>query len=291
MKKIIEPYPECDKDFYTKDGLYEEQLLDTVLLSIYGNHDIPSDCEKYDAVRVFNPSETIIDKYAGVYTLKPSILFWYLETPLSIDEYLTKLSHNYKLLLKKSLIYEKNKLNLFVENYINKERLDDFYCLYREQITKIKNGIDVASQDYHEFISNPEKYAGIYIYENNELLAGMLIIKHFNKNTIRAVYMADRKHKKISTSRLLYYHLIEYGIQHNYDYISLGCDPNLYGHIVSVGLLLFKTLAGFKVCDANNFGIDSPKVLEKINKRDKFGDVLIEFYYDDNNNLKRRTIE
>lgn len=280
---LIEPYSEE----HNKCDWVHEKFKDLNIISAYKAPLVELDeiqkNNSIDLLRSYNFSESKQLIRKG-YIAKPSWILWLHENYKSPKSYLSSLGQKDRYFVNKAEreLSSNPEFRIIIEDTIKKEHLDDFYSLYRSSISTLKNGVDLLGDDYKEFLIRKNDFKGIYIYHQNEIIGGVLCIK--KENMLRAIYLATKKaHYSFDITRYLYYTVIKCSIQDKYKYSSLGADPSLYGHMVSIGLFHIKRRMGFKPIPSKFMGEDSLDLFEKVLRVDKSLDgVLLSIGYANN---------
>ncbi|WP_088036563.1 peptidogalycan biosysnthesis protein [Evansella clarkii] len=290
--KLQEPY----SDEVMNRDLIKENFLDLNIISSYKpSYESLIDKEKNNQVDILRAYSTEKhEKYIdNGFIVKPSWVIWILENKRfnNVNEYVTVLNKKDRHSIRKTIKVLNNNPNfkLVVEDVIKEENLKKFYDLYKSNIASMQNGVDLLKSDYKEFLLNKGRYKGIYFYLGDTLIGGVLCIK--KNNMLRAIYLATLKDNiNVNVSRYLYYTLIRVSIEDGYEFTSLGADPTLYGHMVSIGLFRIKRKMGFKPLPSKYMGEDSLDLYEKIVNIEKFNGLAMSLAYE-NNNLSSKKLD
>ncbi|EWG08350.1 MULTISPECIES: peptidogalycan biosysnthesis protein [Cytobacillus] len=283
---LIEPYSEN----ISESEYILEKFKDLKIVSAYGSkweklRDFEKD-ESIDILRSYSTSDCDSKLIRDGYILKPSWILWLLENNKynSDDDYLNSLRKKDRYEIKKSLkfLQDSHAYKITIEDSISERNLKNFYELYKGNIKSIKNGVDLLKEDYNEFLKRRTDFKGIYIYCENSIIGGILCIKR--ERMLRAIYLAVDKNntQPFDVTRLLYFTLIREGISQNYELTSLGADPSLYGHMVSIGLFHIKKKMGFRPYPAKYMGEESLDLYEKLINVDKFNGIALSLAYENN---------
>ncbi len=180
------------------------------------------------------------------YIFAPEKLLWYKHTPHSIEEHLNEIKKGKYIKKQLKKLNKKNIDFIFDEKLTNPELIDKWYDLYEETVLKKERGKQRVDK---EKLKHRSDLTGMYMMEDNELLAGILLEENKRAEQGRynsAAYGAfSRKYPGISD--VMYYKLIEKALEDGVDLTTLGMDTNFYGYHLSNGLYKFKTSHGFTV--------------------------------------------
>lgn len=278
--RLLEPYG----DNANFENIINEYFEDLNICSNYSETPFKEiQIKNFDILREYNKKKDL--SYQD-YILKPSWILWILalKNLNTAEDYLNViLNKKNRYLIKKSLnTFSENemyKLNIF--NRIDETELKKFYELYSKNIENMKHGINLLKDDFNIFLENKDDFININIKYEEKIIGGLLAVK--KGEMLRAIYLAtDKTHKNVDVTRLLYYFLIDISIKHKYIYCSLGADPSIYGHMVSVGLYHIKKNMGFIPFPSKIYGEDSLDLYEKILRINKFNDIALSLGYADN---------
>lgn len=272
---IETPYTERKEALELEGSVRREHFMDLVLLSFYGS-DIYDKLNRmntsekmgsYDILRIYNPNlEQRRQLACNGFIYKPSWLLWICPSYQSDEEYLAILSKKQRQRTRKAVNIVESRFKVVVEDGLEIKTIDKWYELYRNRVREMKRGLLIAEADRHVFITQPEKFVGLFIYDGSQMIGGTLCLRRNDMNMLRVVYSATDPNYmgSVELSRYLYFLLLRTARELGYSISSLGVDPNLYGHVVSVGLYSFKWRIGFRPIPAQIYGEDSSDVLERI---------------------------
>ncbi|MFX0560979.1 hypothetical protein TEPIDINF_002420 [Tepidibacillus infernus] len=292
FKKLDSPLPDTSYVDNQK-GIIMEKFLNVKMLSIYNqDYTLNSNQEdsSIDLIRVYkkDPSKAEIEEYKKIgFVYKPSWILWLMY--LKNNDYMKSIKSKEKNAINKALreIQNNNEYYVLIKENLERNQLDDFYKLYNKGLTRIKRAVNVAKSDYQIFLDNLDRFTGIFIYYQSQLIGGLLSKKNDENSMLRAVYLSvDKSHHFIDVTRILYYYHVQTSINLGYDIASLGADPSFYGHVASLGLFHIKKIMGFIPFPAKIYEDGGPDYFEKVVSLKNFDDPVLSVSYDEYNQSK-----
>ncbi|MET8155508.1 GNAT family N-acetyltransferase [Sphaerisporangium sp. NPDC005289] len=124
--------------------------------------------------------------------------------------------------------------------------LDTFLPLYENEVGKMRHGWAGASTNKDRILAASDDYFAVCAWDGDDLAGACLNLQSRPKDEVRARFSAvTPRLRSAGLPRLLYMRVIEEARRRGFGWVSLGSDPNLYGHMVKPGLFGFKSRLGF----------------------------------------------
>ncbi|WP_405150417.1 GNAT family N-acetyltransferase [Sphaerisporangium sp. NBC_01403] len=200
-----------------------------------------------DIVRVPNPPvERWPELVSAGFFPKPQVVVWRAATAGSEKEFLDGLP-------------SKDRRNVFAARRrvvagglrfevlpVSPALLDAFLPLYESQVARMRHGWAVATEHRARILDSADQYFAVCVWDGDDLAGACLNLQSRDKDEVRARFSAVvPDHREAGLPRLLYLEVVEEARRRGFGWVSLGSDPNLYGHIVKPGLFGFKSRLGF----------------------------------------------
>ncbi|HEY0700883.1 MAG TPA: GNAT family N-acetyltransferase [Micromonospora sp.] len=192
--------------------------------------------------------------HAGVIR-KPSWLSWRAATPRSVDDYAARLARKARQDLHRAIDRAASAdLHVEVHRTLSADQLDAFLALYENRVNGMRFGYSFAGSMRAGMTDNPTTF-GVFAYEKGELVGGCLCREFPQDDSVWLLFSAvDPRWRKHSLARVIYLHAFEETRRRGFPEVTMGNDPNLYGHVAKPGLFLFKTRLGFEPVPAKPIG-------------------------------------
>jgi GNAT superfamily N-acetyltransferase len=226
-----------------------------------------------DLVRITAPPAQSWDELAGAgFLRKPNMLTWKAELGRSEEEFLrSRLSPKGRKFIRRCRRQAESELEILVHDQLEPELLDPFLNLYQQQIDAMRHGAAIAVQQRERILGGREKYLGIFARQRGELVGGCIVRECPDESVIRIRFSAVcPQWRKLSLSRALYFAAMQVGRDRGYRWVTLGDDPNLYGHVVKAGLINFKVKMGFQCVPSQDFhdphGVDQADLVLELGR-------------------------
>ncbi|WP_242910557.1 GNAT family N-acetyltransferase [Actinomadura terrae] len=127
------------------------------------------------------------------------------------------------------------------------EALDTFLDLYEESVGEMPNGLAVARNHRDTIVAGIERFFIVGAYRDGVMQGAAIGECCADIGVARLRFSAvTAEHRRISLSRVLYLEAVRVVREAGYAKVTLGNDPNLYGHLVMPGLFAFKARLGFR---------------------------------------------
>lgn len=210
-----------------------------------------------DVVRVLEPTGHWDELAASGFIHKPELLSWMAELGPNEDEFLSRLDTKARQDIRRAQHRATAALRLVVHDTFEPDLLDRFLALYRERVEAMAYGITIACRFRDRIIDGrPDRYFGVFAMDGNEIAGGCLVREcpaEGNAVRIRFSAVAERW-RTASLARTLYFAAMRVARDKGFKWVTLGDEPNLYGHLTKAGLFPFKVAMGFRaVPSQDNF--------------------------------------
>ena len=212
-----------------------------------------------DVVRVQDPP---IDRWpdlvaAGFYP-KPQVLTWRAATAASEEDFVARLSGKDRQNLRTAR-RRTNESGLSVKvEPVNSALLDVFLPLYEAGIERMTHGLAIASQNRDMLLAEADDYFAVCIRDGDDLVGASLNQQSRVRDEVRARFSTTvPDQRQAGLAKVLYLEVVEVARQRGFAWVSLGSDPNLYGHLAKPGLFGFKNRLGFSAIPSHLVDPDS----------------------------------
>ncbi|WUP22608.1 GNAT family N-acetyltransferase [Streptomyces sp. NBC_00267] len=212
---------------------------------------LETDWEEYrgraEVVRVVDPAADAWPRLrAAGFLPKPSWLTWVADTGESEEAYLSGLHRKER----QSIQAARRRLDeagLTVDVVpVTEPFLDEFLDLYERQLTRLRHALPVALQQRDQLLSDAADLFAVKVRDGDALTGACLSQDQPEADLVRLRFSAvNERARAQSLARVLYTEAVNHARDRGFGRVSLGNDPNLYGHVVEVGLFAFKTRLGF----------------------------------------------
>ncbi|MET0134679.1 MAG: GNAT family N-acetyltransferase [Kibdelosporangium sp.] len=200
-----------------------------------------------DVVRIQDPPpEHWTELTAAGFLPKPQVITWRAATGASEQEFLAKLSgkdrQNIRTARRRA---ETDALSIKVVP-VDAALLDVFLPLYEAEIARMQHGWAAATEHRDKVLAEADRYFAVCISDGDTLVAASVNEESRLRDEVRArfsVTVPDQR--QASLARVLYLEVVRVARQKGFRWVSLGSDPNLYGHVAKPGLFGFKNRLGF----------------------------------------------
>lgn len=202
---------------------------------------------KVDVARVPMPPRRRRAELADAgFLTKPARLTWIAATRDSEESFMSELSfRDRKNIRVAQLRAATNRVCFETVKPVEPRLLAAFLRLYEAQVAEMRHGVSIAAQEADAICESAHYYA-VAAYVDAELVGACLAQEYPQEKMVRLRFAAtDSARHREGLSRALYLSAIQAARQMRYSQVSLGTDPNLYGHLVKSGLFAFKWRLGF----------------------------------------------
>jgi hypothetical protein len=203
--------------------------------------------DRVDVVRVENPaSDRWPELRAAGFVPKPMWVMWVADPLGSEDEYLAGLATQERSNIRRAKRkLDANGLKVSIRD-IDPALYDVFLRLYEDRIAEMRHGWAVATEQREVILSDAGNHFAVCVHQDAELVGCCVARLDKDKDMVRIRFSAvDVPGREASLARAFFMAVIQVAREIGHGSVSLGSDPNLYGHIAKPGLLGFKSRLGF----------------------------------------------
>jgi hypothetical protein len=203
---------------------------------------------KVDVARVPMPPRRRRAELADAgFLAKPARLTWVAATRDSEESFLSELSfRDRKNIRVAQLRAATSRVRFETVKPVEPRLLAAFLRLYEAQVAEMRHGVSIAAEEAGAICDESALHYAVAAYVDGELVGACLAQECAQENMVRLRFAAtDSARHREGLSRAMYFSAIQAARQMRYSQVSLGTDPNLYGHLVKSGLFAFKWRLGF----------------------------------------------
>ncbi|WP_066369423.1 GNAT family N-acetyltransferase [Herbidospora mongoliensis] len=213
-----------------------------------------------DVVRVQKPSpDDWLALAACGFLPKPQVLTWRAAALASEEEFLARLARRDRQNVSAARRRGEAAGLRFDVRPVTPQLLDVFIPMYERQVAAMRYGWPVATRHRDHILSSGDRYFAVCAWDGEELAAACITLWSPDADEVRARFAtAAPAHRGSEVSRLLYMRLIEEARCRGQSWVSLGSDPNLYGHLGQPGLFSFKSRLGFDALPSHEVDKSAP---------------------------------
>ncbi|EGE39614.1 hypothetical protein GTY83_01020 [Streptomyces sp. SID4928] len=174
------------------------------------------------------------------FVCKPAWISWRTEVADDEATWLSRLPRSHAAAMRKARRLVQRDLELAWERPVVAEHLDEFLALYREMINGMEHGVNYAAALRSDILANPGSF--LVQARSKEGMVGSCVCRtdEEERSLVMRFPALSPGWRSHSLSRVLYLEVMELARAWGYPTMSLGRDPNLYGHITKSGLFEFK---------------------------------------------------
>jgi hypothetical protein len=263
-----------------------EDFFDLRVAKFEAEEAIPEDIlarPNFDIIRVYEPTMNQCSRLLPLgFIYKPSWLLWLRPVYSTVDEYFSSLDRHSRGLIRNTVRRVEAQYQTHIELELHPETFQHWLPVYQKRIAELPHGVDGATADTDWFLSEPEKFVGVFVYDGHQVIAGGISLKVPDCQRLRLIYYAgDSSFRHLDLARYVYFTIANVARELGYQTLSAGADPNFYGHGISTGLYLFKKRMGFQAEPRQTHETSGANVLEKIVSLAKCEDVSFSLGYAD----------
>ncbi|MFI9503644.1 hypothetical protein [Nocardia sp. NPDC052566] len=160
----------------------------------------------------------------------------------------------------KAIIRQATELEERIEPEVRRETLKEWKKIYDRHIASMPTGLNVV--DKYASLDNLTNLSFAGYFDSGEMHAGVLFDTGSDPSTARVrLSAATPNARDAGLLRGLYHRVADYGASLGCDSMSMGFDPNLFGHVVQPGLCVFKLRIGFDPAPAQRYA-DNPGYID-----------------------------
>ncbi|MEV0607437.1 hypothetical protein AB0I61_13820 [Polymorphospora rubra] len=200
-----------------------------------------------DLVRVDRPEpDTWPDLAAAGFVVKPDRVTWLAETGTDERDFLSRISRK-----EREGVAKARRAVAAAELTWRRTPLDEagwhaFLGLYTDAVSRLRNGLPVAGAHWDTINAKLDRFFLLGAYRGGELRGAAIgeFCPEVGVTRLRFSAVAGEQ-RNASLSRIIYLEAVRAAREAGYARVTLGNDPNLYGHLVMPGLFAFKARLGF----------------------------------------------
>ncbi|MBB5958186.1 GNAT superfamily N-acetyltransferase [Saccharothrix tamanrassetensis] len=186
---------------------------------------------------------------------KPAWLTWLSPTCGSDAEWLAQLTRSARNNMRGARRRVAADLRVDVRQPVTPELLDDFLVLYEAMVATMPHGVTFASS-LRDAVLADERHFAVYAVGADGLAGCVLCREDADSGRLLVRFSAFApRWRQVGLARVLYAEAVGAAREKGYRQVTLGNDPNLYGHIAQPGLFAFKAGLGFTPVPAPPFGV------------------------------------
>jgi GNAT superfamily N-acetyltransferase len=202
------------------------------------------------------PAASWIDLAKAGFVCKPSWITWISPVCGADEQWLARMPKRSRYDVRRAMEAAAAELRQVVEQPLTAAALDEFLVLYERMVAKMSHGVGFAAS-LREGLLAEERHYAVYFYGAKGMVGGCLCLEIPRTDTVKLRFSAvDSVWRDRSLARALYAECVTVARRKGYRQVTLGNDPNLYGHIPQPGLFTFKARLGFVPFPAEPFGVN-----------------------------------
>ncbi|MEV6603142.1 GNAT family N-acetyltransferase [Kutzneria sp. NPDC051319] len=200
-----------------------------------------------DVVRVQDPPPERWAELAEIGFLpKPQVLTWRAATAACEEDFLAGLARKDKQNIRIARRRAKADGLTTTIRGVDETLLAMFLPLYEAQVARMVHGWSVATEHRDRILAERDSYFAVCVWDGDALVGASINQRSRQRDEVRARFSAVvPDQRQASLTRVIYLEIVRVAREEGYTMVSLGSDPNLYGHLVKPGLFSFKSRLGF----------------------------------------------
>ncbi|WP_043726668.1 GNAT family N-acetyltransferase [Kutzneria sp. 744] len=200
-----------------------------------------------DVVRVQDPPPLLWDSLAAAgFRPKPQVVTWRAATASDEEQFLSGLARKDKQNIRIARRRARADGLTITVRPVDAGLMDAFLPLYEAQVARMVHGWSVATEHRDRVLAEADDYFAVCAWDGDILVGASINQQSRERDEVRARFsavVADQR--QASLTRVLYLEVVREARERGFAMVSLGSDPNLYGHLVKPGLFSFKSRLGF----------------------------------------------
>ncbi|MFC7384443.1 GNAT family N-acetyltransferase [Sphaerisporangium rhizosphaerae] len=203
--------------------------------------------ERLDVVRVPDPpvAEWARLRRAG-FLPKPFLITWTAATGGSEEEFLARLSTKERQNVRTARRRAASDGLTVRAEPVDERLLAAFLPLYAGRVAGMRHGWAVAAEQRDALMRDAGEHFAVCAYDGGELAGCCLAWQRPHLSAVHLRFSAvGPRHRESSLARVLYMAAAQVARERGYPTLTLGMDPNIYGHVAKPGLFGFKWRLGF----------------------------------------------
>lgn len=203
------------------------------------------------------PAGTWAELAQAGFIRKPAWITWYAPAPGSAEQYLRRLLRKDRQDVARAVRrVEAAGLRVRLDQPVGAPLLDAFFELYDAQIAAMDHGVPFAHRSRDAILAGAGTFA-VAAFDADGLAGACICTEDPAVDAVRIRFSAIRPSwRSAGLARVLYLRAALVAGERGFRWVTLGNEPNLYGHVAKPGLLTFKAGLGFRPVPAGRFGAD-----------------------------------
>lgn len=204
--------------------------------------------QEADVVRiVWPPRERWPEIVAAGFLVKPDRVTWVAESGSDDADFLSRLDRKERQTVRAARRRCADAGLRMRTETVEPSMFEAFLELYDRQVAGMRHGLDAARMHRERMLSRADDYLAVNCYDTDgKLVGGCIGQVDPAQSLFRLRFSAvDGPMRHFSLARVLYLQAIGVVRERGIKRVSLGNDPNLYGHVARPGLFCFKVALGF----------------------------------------------
>ncbi|WP_248965113.1 GNAT family N-acetyltransferase [Sphaerisporangium perillae] len=203
--------------------------------------------DRLDVVRVPDPPvERWPELRRAGFLPKPFLVTWIAGTGACEEEFLTRLGPKERQNIRTARRRAAEEGLVVRTEPVDRRLLDRFLPLYASRVAEMRHGWAVAAEQKAALTQAADEHFAVSVYDGDELAGCCLGWQKPRLGLVHIRFSAvDPRRRESSLARVLYLAAAQVARERGFTAITLGMDPNVYGHIAKPGLFGFKWRLGF----------------------------------------------
>ncbi|MEH1015944.1 hypothetical protein V6U90_22895 [Micromonospora sp. CPCC 206060] len=204
--------------------------------------------DRADLVRVDRPDPALWGRLvAAGFVVKPDRVTWLAETGDDERDFLSRISRKEREGVAKARRAVQRAGLTWRQAPLDEAGWRAFLDLYEPAVARMRNGLAVAGRHWEAIVPQLADYFLLGGYDDAGALRGAAVGQWCPQVPVARLRFSavSGEQRDASLSRVLYLEAVRAAREAGYAQVTLGNDPNLYGHLVMPGLFAFKARLGF----------------------------------------------
>lgn len=203
------------------------------------------------------PAGTWAELARAGFIRKPAWITWYAPAPGSAEQYLRRLPRKDRQDVARAVRRVRAAdLSVRLHPLVEAPLWDAFIELYDAQVAAMDYGVPFAHRSREAVLADAGSFA-VAAFDADGLAGACVCTEDPAVDAVRIRFSAVRPSwRSAGLARALYLRAALVAGERGFRWVTLGNEPNLYGHVAKPGLLTFKASLGFRPVPAGRFGAD-----------------------------------
>jgi hypothetical protein len=182
------------------------------------------------------------------FSVKPAWLTWLRWVPASDEEFIGELPRDAARSFRRGRGYCDSEAVRFERHFpCDAAILDVFLDLYKTVVTTMERGVLFAVSNRTRLLEKLDQIVVILAYHDGQLIGGSLCEVQPSSSMLYIRYhVVEREARRTGLAWAIYLDAFRFARRAGLRVLSLGSDPNLYGHLSGTGLFYVKHRLGFR---------------------------------------------